>query len=56
MKLSKNPMFHDKLKSIKIKYHYMRDIVQSGAIKLEYVVTNEHIADVLTKSLSKVMF
>ena len=24
---SKNPVFHDKLKNIEIKYHYIRDIV-----------------------------
>ena len=26
-KLSENPMFHDKLKHIEIKYHYIKDIV-----------------------------
>jgi hypothetical protein len=29
VKLSKNPVFHDKSKHIEIKYHYIRDIVQS---------------------------
>ena len=28
VKLSENPVFHDKLKHIKIKYHYIRDMVQ----------------------------
>ena len=28
VKLSKNLVFHDKLKHIKIKYHYIRDMVQ----------------------------
>ena len=27
VKLSENPVFHDKLKHIKIKYHYIRDMV-----------------------------
>jgi hypothetical protein len=27
MKLSENPMFHDRSKHIEIKYHYIRDIV-----------------------------
>ena len=30
--LSENPMFHDKSKHIKIKYHYIRDMVQRGAV------------------------
>ena len=28
MKLSKNPVFHDKSKHIEIKYHYIWDMVQ----------------------------
>ena len=34
VKLSKNPMFHDKSKHIEIKYHYIRDMVSRGAVKL----------------------
>ena len=41
MKLSKNPVFHDKSKHIEIKYHYIEDMVQRGAMKLQYVATNE---------------
>ena len=56
MKLSKNPVFHDKSKHIEIKYHYIIDMVQRGAVKLRYVATEEHIADVLTKPLPMVKF
>ena len=49
-------MFHDKSKHIKIKYNYIRDMVQRGATKLQYVSTDEQIADVLTKPLTKVKF
>ena len=34
VKLSENPVFHDKLKHIEIKYHYIRDKVQRGAVNL----------------------
>ena len=47
MKLSENPMFYDKSKHIEIKYHYIRDIVQRGVVKLQHVATDEQIADVL---------
>ena len=30
VKLSNNPMFHDKSKHIEIKYHYIKDMVQRG--------------------------
>ena len=56
MKLSENPVFHDKLKHIEIKYHYIRDVVQRGVVKLLYVATEEQIADVLTKPLDRVKF
>ena len=56
MKLSENLVFHDKSKHIEIKYHYIRDMVQRGAVKLLYVATEEQIADVLTKPLARVKF
>jgi hypothetical protein len=56
VKLSENPVFHDKSKHIEIRYHYIRDMVQKGAVKLQYVATDEQIADVLTKPLSRVKF
>ena len=49
-------MFHDKSKHIEIKYHYIKDMVQRGAVKLQYVVMEEHIADVLMKPLARVKF
>jgi hypothetical protein len=56
VKLLENLMFHDKSKHIEIKYHYIRDMVQKGAMKLQYVTIDEQIADVLTKPLSRVKF
>ena len=49
-------MFHDKPKNIEIKYHYIRDMVQRGVVKLQYVATDEKIADVLMKLLARVKF
>jgi hypothetical protein len=34
VKLSDNPVFHDRSKHIEIKYHFIRDMVQKGAVKL----------------------
>ena len=49
-------MLHDKSKHIEIKYHYIRDMVQRGALKLQYVAMEEQIADVLTKPLARMKF
>ena len=49
-------MFHDKLKHIEMKYHYIRDMVQRGVVKLQYVAMEEQIVDVLMKPLARVKF
>ena len=41
---------------IEIKYHYIRGMVQRGAIELQYMSTNEQIEDILTKPLSRVKY
>ena len=43
-------------KHIEIKYHFIQDTVQKGAVKLQYISTNEQIVDILTKPLSKEKF
>jgi energy-converting hydrogenase A subunit M len=54
--MTENLVFHDRSKHIENRYHYIRDMVQRGAIKLQYVSTNEQVADMLTKPLSCVKF
>jgi hypothetical protein len=49
-------MCHDKSKNIDINYHSIREMVQKGAVKIQCVPTNEQVADVLTKPLSRVKF
>jgi hypothetical protein len=56
VKLSENPLFHDKLKHIEIKYHYIRDMVQRKAVHMKYLSTHEKIADVFTKPLPRMKF
>jgi hypothetical protein len=51
-----NPVFHDRLKNIEIRYHFICDMVQRGALRLQYISTDEQVADVLTKPLSRVKF
>ena len=54
--MTENLVFHDKSKHIEIRYFYIRDMVQKGAIKLRYVSTDEQVSDVLAKPLSQVKF
>jgi hypothetical protein len=56
IKMKENPVFHDRSKHIEICYHFIHNMVQRGALKLQYISTDEQVADVLTKPLSRVKF
>jgi aspartate carbamoyltransferase regulatory subunit len=40
VKLTEKPIFHDSSKHIEIKCHYIRDMVQRGAVELQYTSTD----------------
>ena len=42
---------HTKTKHVAIKYHYLRELVQDKEVRINYVNTKEHIADIFTKAL-----
>ena len=54
--LTENLVFHDRSKHIDIRYHYIRDMVQRGTIRLLHIDTDEQVAYILTKPLGKVKF
>jgi len=54
--MTKNPTFHSRTKHIDIRYHFIRDMVAKKEINLIYCSTQEQLADVLRKSLSKQRF
>jgi hypothetical protein len=56
IKMIENHVFHDRSKHIEIQYHYIHDMVQRGALNLQYVSMDEQVVDVLTKPLSRVKF
>ena len=49
-------MFHNHLKHMEMRYHYLCDMVQWRAISLRYILTNEQTMDVFTKPLFKTKF
>ena len=53
IRLSENPVFHDQSKHIDIQYHFLIDCVQRETIRLEYIQTDEQVANIFTKALCK---
>lgn len=54
IELSKNAMYHARTKHIDIRHHFIRDVQESGEIKIEHVSTEGMVTDILTKGLGKV--
>lgn len=50
--LAKNPIYHARIKHIDIKYHFLREKVESKVVELEYRSTEGMVADGLTKELA----
>ena len=51
--LSKNPIMHSRTKHIEIRHHFLRDHVRKGHWVLEFVDTNNQLADIFIKPLPK---
>ena len=49
--LARNPVFHAKTKHIQVKYHFIREVLDSKSIELVKVHTDDNPADLLTKGL-----
>ena len=51
--LAKNPVNHQRSKHIDIKYHFIRSEIQKGNVRLQYVTTEDNVADIFTKPATK---
>jgi hypothetical protein len=51
IKLYENLVFHDRSKDIEIRYHFVHYWVQRGVVQLQYISTDDQVADILTKAL-----
>lgn len=56
MTLIKNGQFNRRSKHIDVRFHFINEKVKEGLIKIEYLATEEMIADILTKPLNNIKF
>lgn len=54
--LTKNPVFHGRSKHIDVRYHLIRECVESGEIVVKHIAGENQRAGILTKALSTVKF
>ncbi len=51
--ISKNAVVSRRTKHIDIKYHYVREMVETGEVTMDYIPTEKMLADCLTKAVNK---
>lgn len=54
--LAKNPIAHGRSKHIEMRFHYLRELVSSGQLRLGYCRSEEQVADLLTKGVTSNVF
>ena len=56
IEIARNPVHHDRTKHVEIDRHFIKEKIEEGALKLDYIPTNRQTADILTKALPRNSF
>jgi hypothetical protein len=54
--LIKDPVHHGRSKHIRIRYHFVHECAAGGRIEIQFVETNDHLADIVIKPLRRARF
>jgi hypothetical protein len=56
IELAKNPVHHERIKHIDVKYHFIREQVKEKKVELIHVGGEDQVADIFTKPLPTMKF
>jgi hypothetical protein len=51
--LASNPTFHGRMKHVEVDYHFVRDRVSKKLLDVQFISTEDQMADGFTKALSQ---
>ena len=54
--MAHNPIYHAKSKHIELKYHFVREKIESKEIELIYCNISDNVAHIFTKLVGKIHF
>ena len=52
--LEKNQVYHARTKHIDVRYHFVREIIEKGGVLAQKIKTDDNLADMLTKMVTKI--
>jgi hypothetical protein len=54
--LTKDQMFYERTKHIDVKYHYVREVIEEGRLKVSKISTQDNPADMMAKPVPVAQF
>ncbi|KAK9057120.1 hypothetical protein SSX86_024487 [Deinandra increscens subsp. villosa] len=54
--LCANPVYHSRMKHVALDYHFVRELITAGQLRVFHVNSHDQLADMLTKPLSRALF
>jgi hypothetical protein len=54
--IAENPKHHNRTKHFDVQFHYIRELVESKFVSIQYIPTSDQVADIFTKAAPESVF